>query len=39
MLAGFHPFPNEFSQYSSFPLQFGDLHFQRVSLELGGLQR
>ena len=39
MLAGLHPLPNDLSQYLSFPLQFGDLYFQRVSLKLGGLQR
>ena len=40
LLAGFlPPIADYFSQYLSFPLQFGDLHFQRVSLELSSLQR
>lgn len=39
MFAGVHPLPNYFSQYLIFPFQFGDLHFQRVSFELSGLQR
>ena len=40
MLAGFRPPPTyHIFQHLGFSLQLGDLHFQRISLELSGLQR